>query len=102
MKEPRPTLKKFLKSWINQDKKRMHQETTKTWQATHEVDDFAARDLKSFSIERMTKTGPVADFEVKLNGDLHRCRLVCENAEYKPSESGVWGVNPISFKPIKS
>lgn len=117
MKTAEQTLKAFLKAWINQDKKKMHFHTTKTWQSSHDKNAFAAKNLESFSIETKTQNISLADFKVKLNGQEMTCRLVLEKAPYragddqteadielckkfKLSSAVAWGVNPISFRPV--
>ena len=119
MKTAEQTLKAFLKAWKNENKKQMHLNTTKTWQSTHQKSAFLAKKLESFSIESHVENGPIADFKVILNGDQMQCRLVCERAPYRSagidqneddielckkfgiSSNIAWGVNPVSFKPIK-
>lgn len=118
MKTAEATLKAFLKAWKNENKKQMHLNTTKTWQSTHQKSAFLAKVLESFEITSHVENGPIADFQIILNGDQMQCRLVCERAPYrgankeqteddielckkfKLSSSVAWGVNPVSFKPI--
>lgn len=119
MKTAGQTLKAFLKAWKNQNRKQMHLNTTKTWQSTHAKSAFLAKELESFSIESHVENGPIADFQIILNGDAMKVRLVQERAPYrgagpvqteddvelckkfKLSSVVAWGVNPVSFKPVK-
>ena len=115
MKSPEQILKAFLKAWKNSNKKQMHLNTTKTWQSSHTKSDFQGKELKDFEIISMTPSLNKMDFRIKLNGDLMTVRLVLESAPYEGgdksnieeckkfniSSSPSWGVNPISFRPIK-
>lgn len=120
MKKPETVLRAFLKAWVNQDRKKMHIHTTKTWQSAHNKNHFAAKDLESFEILEQTQNTHHADFKLLLNGESMQCRLVCERAPYRTSskeqdESDIdlcktfgisanvaWGVAPQSFRPCQS
>ena len=119
MKSHKATLTAFLKAWKNENPKAMHNNTTKTWQSTHAKSAFLAKVLESFEITSHVENGPIADFQIVLNGDAMKVRLVKERAPYrgadkdqteddielckkfKLSSAVAWGVNPVSFKPVK-
>lgn len=119
MKSPEQTLKAFLKAWKNENPKSMHLNTTKTWQSTHAKSAFLAKVLESFSFELISSNTNIADFKVMLNNDEMTVRLVCEKAPYRGAGTDqtdddkelckkfgittavAWGVNPVSFRPIK-
>ncbi len=119
MKTAEQTLKAFLRAWKNSNKKQMHLNTTKTWQSTHAKSAFLAKVLESFSFELISSNVNIADFNVILNDEPMKVRLTCERAPYrgagpdqteddkelckkfKIATSVAWGVNPVSFRPIK-
>ena len=117
MKDAKATLKAFLRAWKNSNKKQMYLHTTKTWQSTNET--ITEMDLESFEIISHVENTNIADFKILFNGNEMQVRLVCERAPYRGSgvdqteddkelckkfgitTSVAWGVNPVSFRPIK-
>jgi hypothetical protein len=100
-KEPRKVLIEFLQYWKRGNKKQMHSRTSKTWQSRYSKNAFQGDGLKSFEIGEEKLNKNVCDFKIKLNGEPHTVRLLCEDAEYKASENGDWGVFPGSFRVVK-
>ena len=98
---PEKTLIEFLKYWKRGNKKQMYARTSKTWQSRYNKNAFQGTGLVSFEIVNSVVKKTVADFQIKLNGEPHSVRLLCENEEYKTSKYGEWGVFPGSFRRVK-
>lgn len=99
---PKQVLIQFLKYWKKGNKKQMYSRTSKTWQSRYDKNAFQGTGLKSFEVLSEDLKETVADYQIKLNDELHSVRLLCEDLEYKGSVDGDWGVFPGSFKAIKS
>lgn len=96
------TLVTFLRFWKRGNRKQMFAFTSKTWQSTYDKNAFQGTGLKSFEIINEKQTGPVCDFQIKLNDEPHVVRLLCEDAARHGSVDGDWGVFPGSFRAVKS
>lgn len=79
----------------------MHSRTTHTWQSRYDKNAFQGVGLTSFEIVSKKVDDTVADFIIKLNGELHSVRLLKEDKEYHGSVDGDWGVFPGSFRRLK-
>lgn len=102
MMNAKTTLKNFLRNWKNQFPKKMFFYCTKTWKATHKWQEFSGKKLSNFELIKETENGPVCDWVIKLNGELISVRLICEKEPYEATTKGTWGVNPASFKTLKT
>lgn len=98
---PKQILIQFLQYWKRGNKKQMFARTSKTWQSRFDKNAFQGTGLKSFEILSEKQTGPVCDFQIKLNDEPHSVRLLCETSDYKGSVDGDWGVFPGSFRRVK-
>ena len=99
--EPKKILIEFLKFWKLRNKKQMFARCTETWQHHHNKNDFEATGLKSFEVGEPKINETICDFSVKLNGESHEVRLVCEAEAGKGDINGNWGVYPGSFRAVK-
>ena len=100
------TLDRFLKAWKAGNYLKMYKFSQITWKSNHSKNDLKLRfkglNLDDYSIGHSQSASPsIFAFKVqaKINGvwkTEHEVNVICEEAFYKPSEKGVWGVNPVS------
>ena len=109
---PERALANFLIAWKHQDWNRMKLFTQITWKATEVYPDFLSdtfdvKELRSAKIIRRNEkveTPVLVDIIVRVQyrmlGEsctkLLAARVIREREPFHPSESGTWGVNPIS------
>lgn len=107
---PEKALQEFLFGWKNRDWNKMLKHSQITWKSTQEdaveklKSFFAFRDLEMFEVLESKKVSDMCmdvsavikySFE-KAKIKKIRARVIREIEPYRPSESGTWGVNPIS------
>lgn len=100
------TLNRFLRYWVKGNYIKMYRLCQKTWQHNHTQGELKGM-LSHLSIEKFDIIGEGDTKEalnkvavvMVINGERVSTYiyLICETAPYKPSLTGVWGVNPISI-----
>lgn len=115
------TVRAWLDAWRRRDFPSMTVQCQATWIKVNREfvrspsgwlqDAFGGKELLRADIIRVSQNGAVAHADVRISyrsaGQVRRGRLrlkvICEDAPYKPSPTGVWGVNPttaLSERPI--
>ncbi len=98
-------MKMFLKYWKKRNFKKMYRYCQKTWRANHTQGELAKlfnklvlEDFEIVGELKVTLVTTDVELSIKVNGEFRNIqgRVLCERQPYKPSEDGVWGVNPIS------
>ena len=110
MKTLEKTVAGFLKGWKDKDVDRVLKNLQETWAVNHSLIDFKDImdniDVVGWHIISSRKIGDAAcsvKIYLKYNifGKKYRKKFnimaIRETGAYEPSETGSWGVNPISF-----
>lgn len=111
---PEATVRAWLDAWRRRDFSAMVMQCQATWIRVNRqfvrspsswlADAFGSKALLTADVTGITTNGAMAMVNVRVSyrdrRGLHRCRLrikvICEEAPYRPSPAGVWGVNPIT------
>ncbi len=115
------TVRAWLDAWRRRDFPAMTVQCQTTWIKVNREfvrspsgwlqDAFGGKELQRADIIGVSSSGAVAHVDVRISyrsaAGVRRARLrikvICEEAPYKPSPNGVWGVNPttaLSERPI--
>lgn len=110
MEAVQSNLKEFMDAWKKQDYDTMHSLTTQTYRVGHtakELEEIMNHKITSFKISDSKESTEVVydtDIEVRLKGMKKsakakqiKARSVQELKPFMPSNTGAWGVNPISM-----
>jgi len=109
MEDIKETIEKFMSAWKNGEYKELHQLCTKTYKVgntSKQLEAILNQNITSFKVGKAEKsTDVVYDVEIsvrtkgmrkKAKSKTITARLVKESKPFRPSETGEWGVNPIS------
>ena len=106
-REIKKVIRKFLTAWQKKDWVKMAKYTQLTWRSNHENNIgwleswFWEKNLKKWEITKIEFVGDACrdvyiDIDYGKEIKKIKARILCEDAPYKPSIKGTWGVNPIS------
>ena len=112
-KDVRECIRGFFAAVKTGETKTLKPYIQKTWLLNHysqgDLDAIIAL-YDGYSLKRIVETYIIGKlfFSAKIEimdakGKPHHvtCRLIKEEAAFKPCETGTWGINPVSFKQVK-